>query len=71
MVDGGRVSIRTNDTPCPYFPSHKGVRLGDPFSPLLFNIVVDGLACMVRKAQEVGLVEGLISHIIKNGCVML
>jgi hypothetical protein len=37
----------------------------------LFNIVVDGLACMVRKAQEVGLVEGLISHIIKKGCVML
>jgi hypothetical protein len=43
------------------------VRQGGPFSPLLFNLVADGLACMIKKAQE----EGLIPHIIQNGCCCL
>jgi hypothetical protein len=49
----------------------KGVRQGDPFSPLLFNLVADGLACIIQKAQEKGLIRGLISHIIPNGCCCL
>ncbi|KAL5683679.1 hypothetical protein ACJX0J_010064, partial [Zea mays] len=43
---GGKVAVRTNDTMGPYFNTHKGVRQGDPFSPLLFNIAADGLACL-------------------------
>jgi predicted ABC-type ATPase len=39
----------------PYFTTHKGVRQGDPFSPLLFNIAADGLACMIQKAKEEGM----------------
>jgi hypothetical protein len=67
-VRGGKVAIKTNDMLGPYFTTHKGVRQGDPFSPLLFNLVADGLACMIRKAQDEGLIEGLIPHIIQNGC---
>jgi hypothetical protein len=55
----------------PFFPTHKGVRQGDPFSLLLFNIAADGLACLIEKAQEKKLIEGLIPHIIKNGCAYL
>lgn len=57
---GGKIAIKTNDLTSPYFPIRKGVRQGEPFSPLLFNIAADGLACLVKKAQD----EGLISHII-------
>jgi hypothetical protein len=70
-VRGGKVAIKTNDVVGPYFSTHKGVRKGDPFSPLLFNHVADGLACLVHKAQERGLVQGLITHIIQNGCCCL
>jgi hypothetical protein len=51
-VKGGKVAIRTNGMIGPYFSTHKGVRQGDPFSPLLFNIAADGLACLIEKAQE-------------------
>ena len=50
-VKGGKVAIKTNDVVGPYFSTHKGVRQGDPFSPLLFNIAADGLACMIQKAK--------------------
>jgi hypothetical protein len=70
-VRGGKVAIKTNDLIGPYFATHKGVRQGDPFSPLLFNLVADGLACIIQKAQERGLIRGLIPHIIQNGCCCL
>jgi retron-type reverse transcriptase len=33
----------------------KGVRQGDPLSPILFNIVVDMLAILISKAKDAGL----------------
>jgi hypothetical protein len=48
-VRGGKVAIKTNDRVGPYFTTHKGVRQGDPFSPLLFNIDADGLACKSQR----------------------
>jgi len=43
------------------------VRQGDPLSPILFNFVADGLARMIHKAQENGLISGLIDHFIEGG----
>jgi hypothetical protein len=34
-------------------------------------LFADGLACLIRKAQDEGLIEGLIPHIIQNGCCCL
>jgi hypothetical protein len=65
------VAIRANDVVGPYFRTHKGVRQGDPFSPLLFNIAADRLACMIQKAKNEGIIKGLIPHIITNGCCCL
>jgi hypothetical protein len=70
-VKGGKVAIRTNDTIGPFFPTHKCVRQGGPFSSLLFNIVADGLACLIEKAQGMELIGGLIPHILDNGCAYL
>jgi hypothetical protein len=69
-VRGGKVAIKTNDLIGPYFATHKGVRQGDPFSPLLFNLVADGLASIIQQAQEKGLICGLIPHIIPNVVVV-
>lgn len=71
IVKGGKVAIKMNDMIGPYFTTHKGVRQGDPFSPLLFNIVADGLACLIQKAQDEGMLKGLINHNIRNGCCCL
>ena len=54
----------------PYFVSSKGVRQGDPLSPILFNFAADCLARMVRKAQGEGLITGLASNLIP-GVVLL
>jgi hypothetical protein len=70
-VRSGKVAIKTNDVVGPYFSTHKGARQGDPFSPLLFNLVANGLTCIIQKAQGRSLIRGLIPHIIQNGCCCL
>jgi hypothetical protein len=70
-MKGSKVAIRTNDVVGPYFKTHKGVCQGDPFSPLLFNVAVDGLACLIQKAKDEGIIKGLIPHIISGGCCCL
>ena len=54
-----------------YFTSHKGVRQGDPLSPILFKIVADCLARMVRKAQRNNLICGLADNLIDKGVAIL
>lgn len=61
------VAMRTNDVTSPFFPTFKGVRQGDPFSPLLFNLVADGFANMIRKAQLEGMIRGLVPILLKIG----
>jgi len=51
VVTGGIVCVKLNNVEGPYFISHKGVRQGDPLSPILFNFVADCLARMVRRAH--------------------
>ena len=67
VVTGGTVSVKLNDVTGPYFVSSKGVRQGDPLSPILFNFVADCMARMVRKAQKENLIMGLASNIILKG----
>jgi hypothetical protein len=51
-VKGEKVAIRTNGMIGPFFPTHKGVRQGDLFSPLLFNIAADGLRVSLKKHKK-------------------
>jgi hypothetical protein len=60
-----------NNTIGLYFLSHKGVRQGDPSSPLLFNIVTDVLTRMVFAAQSNDLVTGLVNNLIPKGIAIL
>jgi len=71
VVTGGTVCVKLNGKEGHYFVSHKGVRQGDPLSPILFNFVADYLARMVRQAQNNGLLHGLAANLIPKGVAIL
>jgi len=71
VVTGGTVCVKLNNVEGPYFVSHKGVRQGDPLSPILFNSVADCLARMVRQAQQNGLLCGLTDNLIPKEVAIL
>jgi hypothetical protein len=71
FVSRGSVGIRVNDDIGHYFQTKKGLRQGDPLSPILFNIVADMLAIIINRAKEDGQVEGLIPHLVDGGVSIL
>jgi hypothetical protein len=50
-----------------YFKPGKGLRQGDPLSPLLFNLVGDAFSKMLSKAASKGLVQGLLGDFKEGG----
>jgi hypothetical protein len=54
-----------------YFGNKRGVRQGDPLSPQLFGLVVDALALVLKKSNEVGHIKGVISHLLPGGVTHL
>lgn len=46
----------------PYFKTHRGLREGDPLSPLLFNLAVDALSHLLDKVKENGYIKGVVPH---------
>jgi hypothetical protein len=63
FVDKGSIGIRVNNDIDHYFQMRKGLRQGDPLSPILFNIIADILAILIARDKEDGQVDGLIYHI--------
>jgi hypothetical protein len=52
FVQGGSVGVKVNNDIGHYFQTRKGLRQGDPLSPMLFNIVADMLAILIARAKE-------------------
>ena len=59
------ISVLVNGSPSSEFLPHKGLRQGDPLSPLLFNIVAEGLSGLMSKAIERRLYKGFLVGIDK------
>lgn len=48
-VPKGSLAVLVNGSPTEFFGIKKGMRQGDPLSPLLFNICVNRLSCMLNQ----------------------
>ncbi|XP_057426328.1 uncharacterized protein LOC130719736 [Lotus japonicus] len=53
------LAILVNDTPTEFFKIEKGLRQGDPLSPLLFNICANGLSCLLNQVLGEELFSGV------------
>ena len=65
------MAIKVNDDTGRYFQTKKGLRQGDPLSPILFNIVADMLAILIERAKSEGQIEGVIPHLVDGGLSIL
>ncbi|KAK3220389.1 hypothetical protein Dsin_014359 [Dipteronia sinensis] len=59
------MSILVNGSPTKQFRVEIGLRQGDPLLPFLFNIVVEGLSCMITKARDLHLIKGAVFGVDK------
>jgi hypothetical protein len=71
FVSGGSVAIKINDDVGRYFQTLKGLREGDPLSPMLFNIVAYMLVIIIKRAKVDGLIEGVVPHLADGGLSIL
>ncbi|GKE02536.1 RNA-directed DNA polymerase, eukaryota, reverse transcriptase zinc-binding domain protein [Tanacetum coccineum] len=53
-----RTSVLVNGSPTAEFEIFKGLRQGDPLSPFLFILAMEGLHASIRKAVDVGVFKG-------------
>lgn len=71
FIQEGHVGIKINDQIGNYFQTKKGLRQGDPLSPILFNLVANMLALLINRAERAGQIEGLLPHLIDDGLSIL
>ena len=58
-ISTAKMSVLVNGSPTEEFCLAKGLRQGDPLSPFLFNIAVQGLSCMLQRGCDLGLTSGI------------
>ena len=71
MISGGSVGIKVIDEIGPYFQTKRGLRQRDPMSPILFNIVADMLALIIKRAKDDGQIRGVIPNLLDDGLSIL
>ncbi|GJW79628.1 RNA-directed DNA polymerase, eukaryota [Tanacetum coccineum] len=54
-----RSSVLVNGSPTEEFVIHRGLRQGDPMSPFLFILAMEGLHALTCKAEALGLFKGV------------
>jgi hypothetical protein len=67
LVRGGQTAISINGEVGPFFRNKRGVRQGDPLSPLLFNFMAEAMSIILTKACEAGHIAGVVPHLIPGG----
>lgn len=67
----GSVGLTINNVEGEFFQTGKDLRQGDPLSPLLFNLLVDVLTRMLKRATNFGLIKGLGERVVEGGMISL
>jgi hypothetical protein len=71
FMEGGHVGVKVNDQVGKHFQTKEDVRQDDPLSPILFNIIVNILAILIKRAKAEGQIEGVIPHLVDDGISIL
>jgi hypothetical protein len=71
VIQGGSICIRINDENSVNFKPGKGLRQGDPLSPIMFNLVADIFTRMLMKVARSNLVSGLLTRAVEGDVLTL
>ncbi|KAK1697110.1 hypothetical protein QYE76_013807 [Lolium multiflorum] len=71
LVSGGQTAIAINGEIGPFFRNRRGVRQGDPLSPLLFNFIGEALSGILVAAVGAGHIQGVVPHLVPGGITHL
>lgn len=66
-IQSGRVCININGQRSQYFKTYQGLRKGDPFSLIMFNLVAEVLSQMMDTANSKNLIRGILPNLV-FGC---
>jgi len=69
-VRGGKVCIDINGENGSYFTTHRGLRHGDPLSPMLFNLAADAFDHILNKAKIKGHIGGFDADLLEGGLLI-
>jgi hypothetical protein len=67
-LSSSKLSVLINGSPSKEFSVWRGLCQGDPISPILFDIVAEGLSVLFQKASRGNVLKGLqfVSRIFLN-----
>jgi hypothetical protein len=71
LLNKGSMGVRINDENSDFFLTSKGVRQGDPISPILFNFMADVFTRMLIKAASHGHISGIMQSMTNTGVISL
>jgi hypothetical protein len=71
FIKGGSVVVNVNNDVRHFFQTRKCLRQGDPISSILFNIVTDMLAVLIKREKDECQISGIVPYLVEDGISIL